>query len=166
MSGKAVIVVAAALVILAITFGTYSSRGHQFCKFIRIIINDQEGDPLNTSGVQVRDDHERNIAREGATATQTSYNSGEMARASNAINGETSGDYNKGDIAHTASGSGQYWQLVLSKPSVVKTVTVFDRTNCCIHRLGGTTLEMYDQHDEMFIQKVLTKEIKQSILQQ
>lgn len=133
----------------------------QACKFIRIVSN-QQGDPLNIAEVRAWNVSGKNAAnpKNGGVAKQTSTLHG--GQASRAIDGRTSGDWGANSVTHTASGKGQYWQVDI-KPQVIKSVAIFNRTDCCSDRLNGALLAMYGTDNEVFFTQRLTGDVTQQI---
>lgn len=133
------------------------------CKLIRIH-NNSKGDTLSLAQVQAwaADGTNRAIATNGGVASQTSTSHGGLA--SRAIDGNTSGQYGDDSVTHTAPGRNQYWQVVLNPPSFIDSVDVFNRTDCCSHRLAGASLKMIGTDDEMFFEQNLTAARKQTVL--
>ena len=77
-----------------------------------------------------------NIARQG-TATQT--DTAGPGYASNAIDGNTDGNWHHGSVTHTISkGSDAWWKLTFSNPVYIDAIEVYHRTDCCTNRIDGT----------------------------
>lgn len=133
----------------------------QACKFIRIVNNDQ-GDPLSLAEVRALNVSGKNAAnpKNGGTAKQTSTLYG--GQASRAIDGRTSGDWGGNSVTHTDAGKGQFWQVDI-KPQVIKSVAIFNRTDCCSDRLKGALLAMYGTDNEVFFTQRLTGDVTQQI---
>lgn len=73
-----------------------------------------------------------NVAPTG-TATQSSVGySGSPGRA---IDGNTSGRYRDKSVTHTKNEAQPWWQLALPETTNVDHITLYNRTDCCTHRL-------------------------------
>jgi len=82
-----------------------------------------------------------NLALTGE-ATQSSIGfSGDPARA---IDGDTSGVYNNGSITHTGYQAQPWWQVDLGKQSVMETIRLHNRTDCCSTRLSDVNIFIAD----------------------
>ena len=55
--------------------------------------------------------------------------------ASRAIDGNTSGDWNQNSVTHTDFGPQPWWQVDLGAIRFVKSIDVYNRTDCCADRL-------------------------------
>ena len=93
-----------------------------------------------------------NVALLG-TATQSSqYSSDFNSQASNAIDGNTDGDYYAGNVNHTHAGTGygvgngyEWWSVALDKSYSVGDIVVWNRTDCCTERLSDFTVSLFNQ---------------------
>lgn len=112
-----------------------------------IIIRSNGSHPLSLAEVQVYSTSGVNVATSGV-ATQSSTAHG--GSASRAIDGNTSGNYGHGTVSHTRTSSSEWWRLVLSTAVEVDRIVVWNRTDCCGERLGGTTMEIYDESNVLF----------------
>ena len=133
------------------------------CKLIRIH-NNSNGDPVCLAQVQAWDSDGTNraSARNGGVAWQTSTAHGGSARR--AIDDNTSGLWCHKSVTHTALSPQEYWQVVLNPPSFIYSVDVFNRTDCCSHRLAGANLQIIDTDDELFYQKTLNGDDMQRVI--
>ena len=133
------------------------------CKLIRIH-NNSHGDPVCLAQVQAWDGEGTNraSARNGGVAWQTSTAHGGSARR--AIDDNTSGLWCHKSVTHTALSPQEYWQVALNPPSFINSVDVFNRKDCCSHRLAGTRLQMIDTDDELFYQKTLNGDDVQRVV--
>lgn len=94
-----------------------------------------------------------NVALLG-TASQSSSWSGDgnpLSRASNAIDGNTDGNYYGGSVQHTNSDSGlpvgngfAWWQVALDQDYLIDSITIWNRTDCCTSRLREFTVSIFD----------------------
>lgn len=96
---------------------------------------------LNISEVQVYDADGNNVAEAG-TAVQSSTLGG--ASASRAIDGIVSGHANTGSIAHTNQETDPWWEVDLSSESDISRIVVWRRTDCCVERLAGAKVDVFD----------------------
>ncbi len=75
----------------------------------------------------------QNLAK-GKTVRQSTTGYGGLA--SRAVDGNTSGDYRKGSVTHTARGDrNQWWEVDLGGVYDIGTIKIFNRTDCCMDRL-------------------------------
>lgn len=87
-------------------------------------------------------------------ASQSSTWSGSgnpYALASNAIDGNTDGDYYHQSIQHTAEDFGlpegngfAWWQVALDQDYTIDSITIWNRTDCCTSRLREFTVSIFD----------------------
>jgi RHS repeat-associated protein len=86
--------------------------------------------------VQVVEPNVTNVSP-GKTATQSStlagYSSGVAASA---VDGRTDGNYFNGSVTHTNLDSYAWWQVDLGASASISSVTIWNRTDCCMDRLG------------------------------
>lgn len=68
-------------------------------------------------------------------ATQSTTGWGGLA--SRAVDGNTSGIYNQGSITHTAVQTDPWWRVDLGAKYSLESISVFNRTDCCIGRMTG-----------------------------
>ena len=117
------------------------------CKYVRLLL--PKHDYLNIAEVEVYDNLGKNIAQ-GKTATQSSYYGGKSGSSRinplNALDGNTSGLYGKGDsISHTGYGSNQWWMVDLGEVHTVSKVIVYNRSDkCCDQRIAGAKIQLLD----------------------
>lgn len=94
-----------------------------------------------------------NVALLG-TASQSSTWGGAgnpYAFASNAIDGNTDGNYYHQSTQHTNSDSGlaegngyAWWQVALDQDYTIDSITIWNRTDCCTARLSEFTVSVFD----------------------
>ena len=117
------------------------------CRYVRLLL--PKHDYLNIAEVEVYDNLGINIAQ-GKTATQSSYYGGKSGSSRinplNALDGNTSGLYGKGDsISHTGYGSNQWWMVDLGEVHNVSKVVVYNRADkCCDQRIAGAKIQLLD----------------------
>ncbi|GAA0955757.1 hypothetical protein GCM10009554_64080 [Kribbella koreensis] len=71
----------------------------------------------------------------GRTATQSSeYEIG--APAARAVDGNTDGGFWNGSLSHTAEQDQPWWQVDLESKQKLGSVTIYNRTDCCLARLA------------------------------
>ena len=135
------------------------------CKIIRIYSN-AKGDAVSLAEVRAWNVDGKNAAnpKNGGVATQSSTATGGAAGgvASRAIDGNTSGNWLNNSVTHTASRAGEHWQVSIV-PQVIKSVVVFNRTDCCLERLAGAKLAMYNTNGDVFFEHILTGAASQQI---
>jgi len=77
-----------------------------------------------------------NLAQ-GKTATQSSTLVGYgPAGASNAVDGNTDGNFYDGSVSHTNSEANAWWQVDLGSAATVSSISIWNRTDCCMDRLN------------------------------
>lgn len=74
-----------------------------------------------------------NLAQ-GKTAQQSSVGYG--GNPMRAVDGNTNGNYYGHSVTHTASQNQAWWQVDLGKKSQIKSIRVWNRTDCCPERLS------------------------------
>jgi hypothetical protein len=73
----------------------------------------------------------------GKTATQSSTLTGfGPAGASNAVDGNTDGNFFHGSVSHTNLDANAWWQVDLGAAATVSSITIWNRTDCCGNRLS------------------------------
>lgn len=118
--------------------GTYS--------MIRIF-NKGYGTALSLAEVEIFDHNLSNIARDPSKVysvwqTDTIRNDSE-SDALNAVDGNVSGQWSQGSVTHTTTGSRRNWQIAFKKQEAIKSIRIYNRTDCCSDRLEGATLELW-----------------------
>jgi hypothetical protein len=74
---------------------------------------------------------------QGKAATQSSTFPGyASAAASSAVDGNTDGVFFDGSVTATNADQNAWWQVDLSVPSTISSVTIWNRTDCCSSRLS------------------------------
>lgn len=68
----------------------------------------------------------------GKSATQSSTAFG--SPASNAVDGNTNGDWSAGSISHTGDDQYAWWQVDLSSSQALGSISLWNRTDCCSDR--------------------------------
>jgi hypothetical protein len=59
-----------------------------------------------------------------------------IAAASNAVDGNTDGNYFDGSITHTLGDLNPWWQVDLGSSAAINTVTIWNRTDGCSDRMS------------------------------
>lgn len=78
-----------------------------------------------------------NLAQ-GKSATQSSTLSGyDTAGPGSAVDGVTNGSFFNGSVTATNLESNPWWQVDLGAPATVRSVTIWNRTDCCALRLNN-----------------------------
>ncbi|MFK7926246.1 MAG: lamin tail domain-containing protein [Bacteroidia bacterium] len=75
-----------------------------------------------------------NDLAEAKFAEQSSTGFGGLA--SRAVDGNTSGVWNNGSVAHTANEYQPWWQVDLGSPANITDIHLYNRTNCCQSRMS------------------------------
>lgn len=78
----------------------------------------------------------------GKPATQSSQLG--SAAPGRAVDGNTDGNFADSSVTHTQLGSGNWWQVDLGFEVPVNSVSVFNRTDCCMMRLDGAYFQLND----------------------
>ncbi len=82
-----------------------------------------------------------NLATSGV-ATQQSLDYGGIPER--AIDGNTSGAWRDGSVTHTARVTQPWWQVDLGQQSLLETVKIYNRTDCCTNRLSNVHVFVSD----------------------
>lgn len=73
----------------------------------------------------------------GKAATQSSTLSGAgPAAASNAVDGNTDGNFADGSVSHTNLDANAWWQVDLGVSATIGSIAIWNRTDCCSDRLS------------------------------
>ena len=73
----------------------------------------------------------------GKSATQSSTGVyGPPAAASNAVDGNTEGNFYNGSVTHTKPDANAWWQVDLGNSATVSSIVIWNRTDCCSDRLS------------------------------
>jgi hypothetical protein len=89
-------------------------------------------DPLQLAEVQVFGAPVGTNLAAGKTAAQSST----YTSASNAVDGNTNGDFSRGSVSHTwGAETYPWWQVDLGSSAAINTVVIWNRTDCCQERL-------------------------------
>jgi len=86
-------------------------------------------------------ENETNIAI-GKSVSQSSSAHGGIANR--AIDGNTDGTFGNESVTHTEPGSQPWWQVDLGAVESISTITIYNRTDCCIDRLSDFYLLVSD----------------------
>ncbi|MEL7144799.1 MAG: discoidin domain-containing protein [Bacteroidota bacterium] len=78
----------------------------------------------------------------GRPTDQTSTAHG--GASSRAVDGNTSGNWGNSSITHTNAGIGESWEVSLADNFPIGEITIYNRTNCCSHRLNNITVSVED----------------------
>jgi hypothetical protein len=81
----------------------------------------------------------------GRTATQSSELEGLEAPASRAVDGNTDGAFWDGSISHTGDEVQPWWQVDLESRQRIGSITIYNRTDCCVGRLADFYVMVSDQ---------------------
>ena len=68
-------------------------------------------------------------------ATQSSDVSSTLGRASNAVDGNTDGNWYNNSTTSTKSEQGAWWQVDLGSKKIINQIIIYNRTDCCADRL-------------------------------
>lgn len=101
-----------------------------------------------------------NVAQ-GKSASQSSTDFGGVA--SRAVDGNTSGVFNAGSVTHTLTQSNPWWKVDLGTDNFVMSVDIFNRTDCCGDRLGGSVVDLLDKNGVVLATKNLSTAASQSV---
>ena len=81
----------------------------------------------------------------GLPTKQSSTSSGGIAER--AVDGNTETKYGGNSCTHTGSDKDAWWRVDLQSDALVKTVTVWNRGDCCGGRLNGFVVKVGDAED-------------------
>ena len=70
------------------------------------------------------------------TATQSSTLVPGQTNASNAVDGNTDGNYADGSLSHTNDDANAWWQVDLGESATINSISLWNRTDCCGTRLS------------------------------
>ncbi|CAL1546510.1 unnamed protein product, partial [Lymnaea stagnalis] len=91
----------------------------------------------------------RNIALKQNASQSSTYNS-DSSRASNAVDGNTSGDFNNNSCTHTAGGDrNPHWNLTFSRPQFIQRYILYNR-NILGRRLQSFQLNSFFMNNSVF----------------
>ncbi|MCG8526908.1 MAG: carbohydrate-binding protein, partial [Opitutales bacterium] len=113
-----------------------NKRGKTLCLSLFIAIS------LNTSAWSSQS---VNVAPSGTATQSSTFQSSSYAVASNAIDGNTNGDYNNSSVAHTEKDAEAWWELDLGQIASIDDIILWNRTDCCAHRLSDFHVLVSDQ---------------------
>lgn len=118
--------------------GTYS--------MIRIF-NKGSGTALSLAEVEIFDHNLSNIARDPSKVHSVwmtdTIGSNAASDALKAVDGNVSGQWSQGSVTHTTTGSRRNWRIAFNKQEAIKSIRIYNRTDCCSDRLEGATLELW-----------------------
>ncbi len=130
-----------------------SPQNRQLARYVRVELPGKAR-ILSLAEVQVFAG-EKNVAI-AARATQSSTaHDGVAARA---IDGETSGDFDRHSTTHTATEKNPWWEIDLHQPQTVDRIVVWNRTdNALSQRLDGVKVQLLDDARKLLFEKVIEK---------
>ena len=110
--------------------------------------DDVADDAVCTTEIEIAGDPD-NVSL-GKPATQSTTGFGGVA--SRAVDGNTNGVYNGGSVTHTATGDPEpWWEVDLLDSFSIDTITLWNRTDCCVERLTNLRVSILDENrDEVF----------------
>jgi len=110
--------------------------------------DDVAADAVCTTEIEVAGDPD-NLAL-GKPASQSTVGFGGVP--SRAVDGNTSGVYNLGSVTHTATGDPEpWWEVDLLGSFELATITLWNRTDCCVERLTNFRVSILDENrDEVW----------------
>ncbi len=73
-----------------------------------------------------------------------------------AVDGNTSGNWGDDSITHTSSGVGQWWKVDLGTTESIGDIILFNRTNCCMHRLNNVTVSVEDSNENVLWSEIIS----------
>jgi hypothetical protein len=87
-----------------------------------------------------------NIARVGnVTATQSSAGYA-GAPAGRAVDGNTDQIFPNGSVTHTGNEYQSWWELVLDDSADIEDILLYNRMDCCMHRLSNFAVQLLDEN--------------------
>lgn len=97
---------------------------------------------------------QENLALNGRASQSSTTFAGDAARA---IDGDTSGDYDRNSTTHTATESNPWWECEFDQPQAVDRVVVWNRTGGSLpQRLAGARLLLLDAERKSLYEHVFT----------
>lgn len=109
-------------------------ESHNSVRYVKLV--NTRHNYLHTCGVKVKNKYGRDLSR-GKPTYQTSTGwdgfSGNPVRTNREPS--TGYGYSGGTCNHTHIGVGQYWMVDLLKPERIKTIEIWNRTDCCRDRI-------------------------------
>lgn len=83
----------------------------------------------------------QNVALRGK-ATQSPRYYHAFGAAFTAIDGNRDGDFNSGSCTHSAESTKPWWRVDLLESYIVTSIAIFNRRDCCEHRLNGLKIHI------------------------
>jgi len=113
-----------------------------YCTYVKIQKTDKNF--LTLMEVEVFDLNGTNVALNG-TATQSSDMYDYGGYADRAINGNTDQDYETEENGtHTQDEQNAWWQVELAEPTIIESIKIYNRSDCCSDRLNNTNIILLD----------------------
>ena len=101
-----------------------------------------------------------NVAQRGKATQSTTDFGGEATRA---IDGKTTGDYNKNSVTHTSISNDPWWEVDLGSMQAIDRVVFFNRTDGAIHsRLNGVKIQLLDADRKAVHEETVAEAPKES----
>ena len=122
-----------------------NSNKFDLIRYIKLV--NTRDDFLHLCGIKVFDKNDIDISL-GKSTSQSSI--GWNGQSDNPVKSiDKFGNYYKGTCNHTQKGIGESWQVDLGKPSKVKKVQLFNRTDCCTKRIHDVDIQFLDSEGKI-----------------
>jgi hypothetical protein len=70
------------------------------------------------------------------------------APASDAIDGNTDGNWGGDSVSHTNAHQGAWWQVVFTQQYIISQIEIFNRTDCCQDRINPFSVLLYTNESD------------------
>jgi hypothetical protein len=114
--------------------GLYTAPGWISVQQVVTVTATSVADPSKSATAAVTLSNVANLALGKAAAQSSTYVPTTVA--SNAVDGNTDGNYFHGSVAHTNGDPNAWWQVDLGASDAIATITIWNRTECCADRLN------------------------------
>lgn len=83
-----------------------------------------------------------NVALRGKATQSTRLTDNPVSAAHNAIDGNRNSEFSVGSCTHTNEQTNPWWRVDLLQSYIITSVTIFNRGDCCQHRLSGLEIHI------------------------
>ncbi|XP_063342611.2 uncharacterized protein LOC134636526 [Pelmatolapia mariae] len=84
----------------------------------------------------------QNVALRGKSTQSTRLTDNPVSAAHNAIDGNRNSEFSVGSCTHTNEQTNPWWRVDLLQSYIITSVTIFNRGDCCQHRLSGLEIHI------------------------
>ncbi|MEL6650212.1 MAG: discoidin domain-containing protein, partial [Bacteroidota bacterium] len=95
------------------------------------------------------------------SATQHSTTNG--GAASRAVDGNTNGNWGANSVTHTKKTAAAWWRVDLGSTKSIGDIKVWNRVNCCTHRLGNFTIKVQNSNFQTVWSQTITSSPSPSV---